>query len=41
MVGATAFHLSRKETVAAVAAAFLALIVIFRAYGRTFVVPHH
>jgi hypothetical protein len=40
MVGATAFHVSRKETLAAVAAASLALIVIFLACGRTFVVKH-
>ena len=39
MAGATAFHLSRKETLPTVAAAFLALIMIFLAYGRTFVVP--
>jgi hypothetical protein len=41
MVGATAFHVSRKETLATVAAASLALIMIFLAYGRTFVVPLH
>src|ERR1700728_5178072 len=41
MVGAAAFHVSRKESVAMVAAAFLALIMIFLAYGRTFVVPLH
>ena len=41
MVGAAAFHVSRKETLATVAAAFLALINIFLAYGRTFVVPLH
>jgi hypothetical protein len=39
MVGATAFHLYRKETLATVAAASLALIMIFLACGRTFVVP--
>ena len=41
MAGATAFHLSRKETLAAVAGAFFTLIMIFLAYGRTFVVPLH
>src|ERR1700684_4126889 len=41
MVGATTFHLSRKETLATVAAASLALIMIFLASGRTFVVPLH
>ena len=41
MVGATAFHVSRKETLATVAAAALALIMIFLAYGPTFVVPLH
>lgn len=41
MVGATAFHVSRKETLATVAAASLALIMIFLACGRTFVVPLH
>ena len=41
MVGATAFHLSRKETLATVAAAFLALIMIFLACGRAFMVPLH
>jgi uncharacterized membrane protein YphA (DoxX/SURF4 family) len=41
MVGATAFHLSRKETLATVAAASLALIMIFLACGRTFLVPLH
>ena len=41
MVGATAFHVSRKETLAAVATAFIALIMIFLANGRTFVVPLH
>jgi hypothetical protein len=33
MVGATAFHVSRKETLATVAAASLALIMIFLACG--------
>jgi len=41
MVGATVFHVSRKETLATVAAASLALIMIFLACGRTFVVPLH
>jgi len=41
MVGATAFHVSRKETLAAVATASLALIMIFLACCRTFVVPVH
>ena len=41
MVGAAAFHLFRKETLPTVAAVFLALIMIFLAYGRTFVVPLH
>jgi uncharacterized membrane protein YphA (DoxX/SURF4 family) len=41
MVGAAAFHVSRKETLATVAAALLALIMIFFAYGRTFLVPLH
>ena len=41
MVGATAFHVSRKETLATVAAASLALLMIFLACGRTFVVPLH
>jgi hypothetical protein len=41
MVGATAFHVSRKETLPTVAAASLALIMIFLACGRTFVVPLH
>ena len=41
MVGAAAYHLSRKEPLSTVAAAFLALIMIFLAYGRTFVVPLH
>ena len=41
MAGATAFHVSRKETLATVAAASLALIMIFLACGRTFVVPLH
>ena len=41
MVGATAFHVSRKETLATVAAASLALIMIFLACGRTFLVPLH
>ena len=41
MVGAAAFHLSRKETLPTVASVFLALIMIFLAYGRTFVVPLH
>jgi hypothetical protein len=42
MVGAAAFHVSRKETLAtAAAAAFLALTIIFFAYGRTFLVPLH
>jgi uncharacterized membrane protein YphA (DoxX/SURF4 family) len=39
MVGAATFHLSRKETLAMVASASLALIMIFLACGRTFVVP--
>jgi uncharacterized membrane protein YphA (DoxX/SURF4 family) len=41
MVGAAAFHASRKETLPTVATAFIALIMIFLAYGRTFVVPLH
>ena len=41
MVGATAFHAFRKETLATAAAACLALIMIFLAYGRIFVVPLH
>jgi uncharacterized membrane protein YphA (DoxX/SURF4 family) len=41
MVGATAFHRSRKETLETVATASIALIMIFLAYGRTFVVPLH
>jgi uncharacterized membrane protein YphA (DoxX/SURF4 family) len=41
MVGATAFHVSPKETLATVATASLALIMIFLACGRTFVVPIH
>jgi uncharacterized membrane protein YphA (DoxX/SURF4 family) len=41
MAGATAFHMSRKETFAAVAAAVIALIMIFLACGRTFLVPLH
>ena len=41
MVGATAFHAFRKETLATVAAAFIALTMIFLACGRTFVVPLH
>ena len=41
MVGATAYHLSRKETLATVAAASLALIMVFLAWGRTFMVPLH
>ena len=41
MAGAAAFHVSRKETLATVAAASLALIMVFVAYGRTFVVPLH
>ena len=41
MVGAAAFHVSRKETLATVAAASLALIMIVLACGRTFVVPLH
>ena len=41
MVGATAFHVSRKETLATVAAAVIALIMIFLACGRTFMVPLH
>src|SRR6202453_5224196 len=41
MVGATVFHMSRKEGLAAVAAASVALIMIFLACGRTFVVPLH
>jgi hypothetical protein len=41
MVGATAFHVSRKETLATVATASIALIMIFLAYGRAFVVPLH
>jgi uncharacterized membrane protein YphA (DoxX/SURF4 family) len=41
MVGAAAFHVSRKETLATVATASIALIMIFLAYGRTFVVPLH
>ncbi len=42
MVGATAFHhVSRRESLATVAAASLALIMIFLACGRTFVVPLH
>ncbi|MGD0445232.1 MAG: DoxX family protein [Edaphobacter sp.] len=41
MVGATVFHGARKETPAAVAAASLALIMIFLVWGRTFVVPLH
>jgi uncharacterized membrane protein YphA (DoxX/SURF4 family) len=41
MVGATAYHLSRKETLATVAAASLALIMVFLACGRTFMVPLH
>ena len=41
MFGATTFHGSRKETLATVATASIALIMIFLAYGRTFVVPLH
>jgi uncharacterized membrane protein YphA (DoxX/SURF4 family) len=41
MAGAAAYHVSRKETLPTVAAAFLALIMIFLAWGRTFVVPLH
>jgi uncharacterized membrane protein YphA (DoxX/SURF4 family) len=41
MVGATAFHAFRKETLGTVAAAAIGLIMIFLAYGRTFVVPLH
>jgi uncharacterized membrane protein YphA (DoxX/SURF4 family) len=41
MAGATAYHASRKEALATVAAAALALIMIFLAWGRTFVVPLH
>ena len=41
MVGATAYHLSRKETLATVATASIALIMIFLACGRTFLVPLH
>jgi hypothetical protein len=41
MVGAAAFYMSRKETLATAAAASLALIMIFLACGRTFVVPLH
>src|ERR1700689_3313379 len=39
MVGAAGFHVSRKETLATVAAASVALIMIFLACGRPFVVP--
>jgi hypothetical protein len=39
MFGATTFHLSRKETLETVATASIALIMIFLACGRTFVVP--
>jgi hypothetical protein len=41
MVGAAAFHVSRKETLFTVVTASLALIMIFLAYGRTFVLPLH
>jgi hypothetical protein len=41
MVGATAFHAFRKETLGTVAAAAIALIMFFLAWGRTFVVPLH
>jgi uncharacterized membrane protein YphA (DoxX/SURF4 family) len=39
MAGATAYHLSRKEILATVAAASRALMMIFLACGRTFLVP--
>src|ERR1700736_5413104 len=39
MFGATTFHGSRKETLETVATASIALIMIFLACGRTFVVP--
>jgi DoxX-like family len=41
MVGAAAFHMSRKETLATVATASIALIMIFLTCGRAFVVPFH
>jgi hypothetical protein len=41
MIGASVFHLSRKETLATVAAASLALIMIFLAFARTFMAPLH
>ena len=41
MVGATTFHGSRKETPETVATASIALIMMFLAFGRTFVVPLH
>ena len=39
MVGATAFHAFRKETVGTVGAAAIGLIMFFLAWGRTFLVP--
>ena len=41
MVGAAAFHVSRKETLFTVVTASFALIMIFLACGRIFVVPLH
>ena len=41
MVGATAFHAVRKETVGTVGAAAIGLIMFFLAWGRTFLVPLH
>ena len=41
MVGATAFHAFRKETVGTVGAAIIGLIMFFLAWGRTFMDPLH
>jgi hypothetical protein len=39
MIGATAFHVSRKETAGYVFAGALALLLAFLAYGRVFLEP--